>query len=296
MAVVSVNRALSREEDVTSGPIRLIDEYLVEVDDPTDGPVVAREAVGVPRFQDEHPDNPNAFVVNIGTKDIPGTRLLFLVVIEYDTSVFPISLIPENEEPQIAWSGLEREMILEKDINNKPIVNSANDKFDPPPTESFHQMVCNIQRNESDYNPKTAEEFLDTVNVADITIAGYEIAAEQARMVRFSGRTLDRQGQILFTVSYEIHVAKLLPLAEPVLPATVGTPLFHRRDILDQGLNTLVGSTKTPIIDNANAVVKKAVLLDLDGDKLDPALDGKFITFETLKKTDWESLDLPEGL
>src|SRR5262249_40989068 len=54
---------------------------------------------------------------------------------------------PLNRPPRISWGFTQFQIVAEQDANGKVYVNSAGERFDPPPMIDDTRLVCTIERN-----------------------------------------------------------------------------------------------------------------------------------------------------
>lgn len=71
---------------------------------------------------------------------------------------------PLLRPPDIAWSKATYGKPLAKDLDGKPVVNSAGQPYDPPVEIERTRQVLTITRNELAYDYDLAEEYADALN------------------------------------------------------------------------------------------------------------------------------------
>lgn len=291
MAVVSVNKVSDPENDRSVDQDRPIELYIVIVDTAVDGANVALNASGIPAIGDKHPTNSAATARRIRPL-ITASRLAYMVRVQYSTSTTFVSptLNPLDEDPEIEWGNLDIEVIIERDINDNPITNSAGDVVDPPLTDTRTLQVCRITRNEKKWDPEKQRFFIDTTNNATLRVAGLRLFAGQGRLRRYTGRNASRNGQDFFIVNYEIIVASL------DIEAQDDSLLFHRREYIDQGFNIIVGGKLVEITKDDGSKLDVERKLDGTGELLPVASAAFYNTRITLEQTNWSGLDLPRSI
>lgn len=303
MAIVSSNK----RQQVDGASQDLITKsytevYLVQVDVATQDPVSIRDANAaspdpIPDFGDEFPSDSKAHVATKGVSAVSGSRLLFEVTVEYSTGS-PTSFTttddlgdPLQEPTQINWDIIETERVVTIDINKAAIENSAEDPFDPTITETDHRLQVTIVRNEETYNAQAASDFMDTTNVAEVSIAGLVAAIGVAKCVQFTAQSAETNGVQYHIVTYRFIFASPGDLDE------LGQPILWKRILLDIGLNKIVGGEKVPITSAAGPRITKPVKLDGAGLPLAVGAPPKYKRFVTLRTSVFADLNLPaEGL
>jgi hypothetical protein len=71
---------------------------------------------------------------------------------------------PLQRPIRISWGESEMTAPIDRDINNKPIVNSAGDPFDPPESRTIKVKRLTIRRFEPFFDLAKAETYEDTIN------------------------------------------------------------------------------------------------------------------------------------
>lgn len=71
---------------------------------------------------------------------------------------------PSFEKPEVSWSWGTVQVALARDMMGKPILNSAQLPFSPPPTFAFQYPILTITRNELRYNLDRMEAFNGNLN------------------------------------------------------------------------------------------------------------------------------------
>ncbi len=91
------------------------------------------------------------------------------------------------------------------------VVNAAGEPFDPPVMRRQSFPVLEITEFETVFDAKKAQKFIDSVNVDQITIAGFEIPPRSAFMMGISTpgirwETIDDIEFFYFPIVYTIHL------------------------------------------------------------------------------------------
>jgi len=241
MAVTKVER-LTEGEDSTQTGTGWTDTivWLVTVDDVED---TSREAAAasaggtsIPSIGDEHPADSNSKATSIKPARYKD-RLHWKVSVDYKTSNVHGSMSghsgdqaenPLNDPVEVTWSTEFQTVPITEafDGTNKiPVLNSANDPFDPPVEQEDATSTVTIVRNEA-HLPKFGADYVNTVNSAATTIAGLPVKARQARIVECSAQRAERNGTRYWQVTYRI-LFKLKDIT--------GTDDNWDRHVLDQG-------------------------------------------------------------
>lgn len=291
MSIVSV------KENLESGSLKLEGKtrkytrtFLVKVSDANTGPLEAALAAGIPRLGTVYAFNSetdgNAYVTSVSPTRRKEKPSWFDVGVEYTWEFQSSSLSGDPgqillELPQIAIRFVETSKPVANDINNKPIANSAGERFDPLPQIEEAHMVIEIRRNEMTFDAAQAADLLNTVNADHV----WGLNLRQALMKNIGGQRINWNGYVLWEKHYEVHVKESWKL-----------------ELLDHGLNqgfpspgeTDPNQWLTRITDKWGVPVETPVNLDGQGRPLPPGQDAVFRKFDIYEERSWAQLDLPE--
>jgi hypothetical protein len=91
---------------------------------------------------------------------------------------------PLDELPRIQWDIGSTGEAFDRDVDGNPIVNSAGDAFDPPPSSDYVSVFFTISRNEQTYNAPQALVFQNKVNSTALSILGmFAVEPGQLRII-----------------------------------------------------------------------------------------------------------------
>lgn len=167
------------------------------------------------------------------------------------------------EPPTINFSTVEETVAIEEDVDGNPIVNSAGNPFESPPTKviTYKEMV--VTRNESFFNLAQSNEFERKVNNAPVRLWGFGLIAA-GKMICLSilpENDITPEATII-RVQYRFQIK-----FEGAAP--------HQLRLLDLGYNSLIdvdGTTKqVPIRDANKVVIQSPVLLNGSGAPYSPS-------------------------
>jgi len=216
-------------------------------DAPMDTLELARSP-GIPCYGDAHP---NDGWLRAG---LPQVRALspwfFEVTIVYkipDLSTFNNEDNPLNAPPDRRWGYVECTEPIDEDLDGNPIVNTAGDTFDPPPTETFYDPLYTVVRNEAVAGAIVSLQYNDAVNAdpflgaspgeAWIRVESEEVHAKQltyCRMtyaVQFRVNKRDKAGWKLRILNQgynsKFQTGSDDTAVRPVMDKRTGTPISH---------------------------------------------------------------------
>lgn len=184
--------------------------------------------------------------------------------------------------PEIRFFFVPYDKVVEKDINNKPIVNSAGQPFGEATVVEAHRLAVSITRNEATYIVPLARQYIDTIN-SDVVFGGVPQFA--AKITVFDGTRRTSPTELWWEINYEIQFADtdwLLRLEDrgfyEINSDNPGTSLFPNlvriRDSEDQ----------PQIVES---------LLDGNGGALGKGLDAVELTFHVRRERAFSVLNLP---
>ena len=141
--------------------------FIVVTDDPRDNVAVVREAPNIPRLGEGYPDDRvYAWAHFIAPTQRDGTPLVWDVGVLYSTD--PGEWIenqnPLDRPPDVQWSTetFTEEFVV--DQNGVSVKNTANVPFDPPLTRLAAIPVCAVTRNQINFDPSVALQFVPCTN------------------------------------------------------------------------------------------------------------------------------------
>lgn len=292
MSIHSVNETVGARGNVNE---KGVNEYTrvfqVITTAPTVGAVAVRMATGIPRRYDAYAtatetDN-SSLATRIATQQDDENPLIWEVTVDYGS--------PSTDQDQsgatepnpvlrpavLAWSFQKFQRAVWKDKDNKGILNSAKEFFDPPPEMDDSRPILTITRNQLTYNTAIAIDYQDAVN--SDSFLGF--AAGKVKVAGISAQSQVEGRYVFWSVTYEFEFRR------------EGWKL----SILDQGRNKRVGANLTPILQkdasgNAiNVAVSDPVPLDGSGGELSNPTPStaKFLDFDVYKTMPFAALHLP---
>ncbi len=239
MAVVRVGerkgrRATSEGDDGVRTHQRV---FYVKTDSDTDHGNVVLAAPGLPQLNEQHPTDFSYIVMGRDPREIPGAKGQWEVDIEYgqrplseppgsqggqqklllrDPQIsvgFQAMLIPASGEskPGAAINYTVGEGWFGKNIWTIGLTNAAGEPWDPPVMRQQSMLVITIMRHEAVFDNAEALQFIDTVNDAAVTIAGFDLPARTGKMMGITTpgiawETFEDVQFFTFPVTYTIHV------------------------------------------------------------------------------------------
>lgn len=266
--------------------------------DDGDKPHLAKTADGIPRKGDPHPDNAAATCrsVSVDQEHNEDFNWVFIVTCNYSTKLPPsgASNPDEIENPLLRpaiyeWSEEFDERPMDKAFDPTdhetvvPVVNSAFEPFDPPPTKETSIRVLTITRNEPTFDPRPLDStYKGKTN--DAAFLGYSAGEVLFASVQAT-RNLEN-GVFFWSVMY-------------VFKMRVGGWID---EVLDQGYYQLVTEETTvkkkPILDDEGEPIVAPALLNGSGVPLavpqtgQPPPEGVYLIFEKYERADFGGLNL----
>ena len=298
-------------------------KYIVESSTPNDLNIhAARKAVGMPAPAAKYEFDPGVFNAAITLDDIKfaSNRTLFYFNVEYapqelstqtDTSEDPL-----KQKPKVSYGTVKYQVpfdlaYAEGDTQGNPsapVVNTAFQKFDPPPVKLKINRLVTIQYNVRIFREEWTDDFIDTVNESKISILGANSAIGCARINDLNAsNAFDSNGREYFQVTVVIEKSK-----EPFKPKFLsqGFMALSSEGILDNiyiftdpdagtGLKSVIqcksdfANVKQLIVDGLLEPVQEPHKLDEDG-KLLFSGDPVYVEYQQNWLADWSPLLIPK--
>lgn len=186
--------------------LRVVGETFLEYDVlfSTDVPIAQQtllslNASGIPSYWEPHPYDPWSYVSSKSEWWINAN--MRRVRVNYSTIEDPFA-----QEPIWSYTFSGTNEPIDRDKDNKPIINVVKESPDPPLTEEFHDLVVHYNHNWQAYNPLIAADYQNAINSNAYLIAGYNYPARTVLIRNFSGEPM-RAGAILYwNVTMEFHI------------------------------------------------------------------------------------------
>lgn len=216
--------------------------------------------------------DPLAFLIDFAEQQTSEDGLTWEVTVSYGKLEIE-EPDPTERDIDVSWNFTQFQRSLERDVNGKPIRNSANDPFGEALVRDDSRPVLTISRNESSFSPALAWFYRDATN-AD-TFWG---APRGTCKVSNISATLQRDQEFgeFWRVTYEFH--------------------FNQAGwsdrVLDQGYNELVGGEPKKIKDSEGLPITEPALLDGVGGKLAADDSPVFRRFEKYPRLPFAAFNL----
>ena len=158
----------------------------------------------IPERYDIHPSDPTAYCNSLDIKPDGGEDGKgWIVTASYTNKIDPQQNEPNPEDrpPQVTWSFAQFQTIAEQDKDDKAIVNTLKQQFNPPPEKDASNIILNYTRFEGTFSPSLAIQYQDTVNATNFLGA----PARTAKLQSITANQVYEDGDLYWQVSYEIH-------------------------------------------------------------------------------------------
>jgi len=244
----------------------------------TDTEAAVLGASGLPAIGAAHPGDSKVYCKNLRATRVEG--LTWHVTARYEvpqsSTGGEYAEDPTTLDPEITFGDEVYEEAADKDKDGVAVLTSAKRPFDPPLMLPWPRRVIVITRNEATFNAATAEGYINTVNSAQITVAGLTISAGCGLMRRLNAqKAWAPNGDAYWIVTYEIAVD-------------------NRRGwtarVLDQDYYTL---DKNCCKDESGRPATRPMPLNGYGYQLAAGGTPVFLTFTVYTTAAWSGLSLP---
>lgn len=257
--------------------------FIVVSNSRSDSATGARQATGVPRRGDPHPEDAVMVCVNIDASQT--APFVFEVNCEYSTRGFGPG--DENDHPLDKPAVREYGFISSiepayTDRDGNAILTSARVEFDPTLERPVYDPYVIVTRNQATFSASTALNFIGHVNSASWTVPGTNdtVTAGQALCTNIAGSEAWYEGQRYYEVRYEFHLRE---------------DGFAKR-VVDRGMMKLAASGSAlcyeVITDDNGNPVSEPVLLDGSGGVLACGGTPVYLTYDVFPEANFNSLNL----
>jgi len=239
---------------------------------PASRPLIALDQDDIPQLWDVHPYNSWLYVSN-RTVEIRSSTL-FYITVNYSLMENPLA-----QPAEFSWSHVDNEEPIDRDIYGNPITNSAGELPDPPITETFHDTLLRVTRNEANFFPVIADGYKNSVN--SNTFLGFPPGTVKCTV--FEGEITRAATLTYYIVRYEFQIrTKFLNSA---------TECWKKR-FMDAGFREKVGTEYEVIKDKDGVPLSEPSLLDGSGKKLAAGATPVFLEFETKQPMDFSFFNM----
>lgn len=169
--------------------------------------------------------------------------------------------------------------LIDRDVNDNPLVNKAGDPFEPRPEDVRYITAIEVKWYNRTYDMNFWETYADSTNAA--TVWGREPNTLLMIGMPAGNRKVDRNGTY-YEIKGEFHWNKK----------------GWKRTFLNAGRNELapintIDYKKIPICDDAGVPVRQPWPLDNAGAKLPTSAEVIWLEFTVKEPRDWGPLNLP---
>jgi len=284
MAIVSVKKIFEgRDADYSVGKAQRIRRYTrvwrVITDDREDeGPTILAALPPIGSIYSAA--DPAAWLRHLHPSNASFSPYVWICTGAY-SSEFEVKENPLEEPAKITWKTQNFRRPYTKDRENKAILNSAGDPFDPPIEGDDSRWQCTIQKNVAAV-PIVVLTYKDAINEAAFTVRGVEFPERTAKIMSMEISDTQRAGDADNPIEFYSFTWSF-----------AGDPDNWDLEILDAGMRELNDNDKLQRIYNDDGQpVHSPVPLDGAGAKLEnPNPDtAVFIDGKIYKKKDFSVL------
>lgn len=324
MAIKSINEQhQARRSSYSDGKIKHSRAWLVECDDPRDGPskallaampwtppaasgptyttltdeefltAVTNPMLASPSGSAYFTGSLNCRVSSLEVEPVKDSDVVFVVVGNYESVDDEAAAIPPlDRPPTFAYSANEytEPYFLDESTPKRPMANSAGDPFESSSEREQATLVITMNRNEATFSPVEAVEIANTTNAEPILLDGVTYGKD---CLKIAMPTAQKQLEYVSGIPYSYYAVTR------VFKARRET---HVDRLLDVGYNELAlvpgpsGSPvidRVPIVDPAGAKISRPWPLDGKGYAI-PSPSGSPAVLERrpYRSVSWTSMSL----
>lgn len=266
------SRSASMSVSGATSTIELTRAFKIILDSGGEGAeVAALTAPGLPVARQPHPYFFPARLKSLQLQPEGNDHKIWIADAAYGTDTESQEERPDNpldEPPELEWGFQQFQRVADKDNNGKPIINKANEQFDPLPEIDDSRLVLTYSRNEPTFPVSLAIQYRDAVNsdtwngVPEGKVKCQNIGARRMHRATEGGTFY------YWNVNYEFHFR----------------PDDWDLHILNQGYRLNTDGTYSSATDEEGRALNQPVLLDIDGQELTTGATPIFLDFEVYRK------------
>jgi hypothetical protein len=261
------------------------ESYLVRMSSASDGAEAAKLADGIPQEGDADATNPFMVVASVDATEKDNDPRTFTVRPTYRVMGIDNQFDPTLDPPDENWTSESIREAIDTEpygTEKRPIVNSADEDFDPPPERDFGVMVMTYSHNLPVYNTSVLGPLLYSTNNA--TFRGYPPGC--ALMAGISGQPRRKGSLAYWRVTYTIKFRYQLDKD--------GNQVGWKWRVVNRGYRKKLGYGLgyLNILDEHGMPVSKPQFLKADGDVLEPGGTPNILAFELFPRMNWAGLGI----
>lgn len=289
------------------GQRRYVVSHVVVTDDAKDGVQVVGDAPGVPTlyapYQYGNDVDLGSTLKAIRPRRMDGTQTAWQVDLEYDSTLGHPDTgqrDPTMRRRKKQWSATSYEVPLEVDLFGNPIINTANDEFDPPPMRVRRGLRLVYTKNVATESEVGFHySFIDCVN--EDTFQGF--VPRTACMVDFAADEQFDNNQLYWEMTMVFEFRTMIPNpitkihevdANGVVNLQPGPYFPWNKTILNNGLHRLGADGKLhACFDDDKGKARQPVRLELNGSQMPsnrPRSDAIFLSWQVSEQKSFAAL------
>jgi len=265
MSVVNVKKSWQLSYGISTDGRTASEVYTVLLDAVPVSVAIVALAAGIPRVDDTtYPGDD--WMVCSEVNPVATGPMYYTVTVNYEKVGSGDDETPMQADAKFSWSKTTTTEPKDFDVNGKPIVNSVDERVDPPLAFEVVDRILKYSKNVATYNVQARSEY-DNVTNSD-EFLGWPAGTVLCRPI---DATIKRPGnQSYYRESYEFWFRK----GVPVVGGTGGPAKAWYRRWLNQGLRSSGGTNDdgsrrfAPILDSQNNPITEPVNLAADGTPL----------------------------
>lgn len=171
--------------------------------------------LSLPSIGSVHPSHSDAYCVSkSAVNDEPWTG--WKVVCNYSTERTVHATDPEQDETLVSFTSEIFQEVVQKDYNNKAVLNSAGDLFQEPPLRDAARLIAHVKTNLLAV-PTWILSYQNAINDADCTVGGLTVAKWCAKMQNIAVSERKKRGATsYYELSYDIYINKDTWIFQPI--------------------------------------------------------------------------------
>jgi hypothetical protein len=171
--------------------------------------VEAETAAGIPALGSVHPSDTSRVAKSVSAKFHSEKANVILVTVDYgevENEGEQEDTAPWDEPDEVSWEDSEGNEPFFRDVDDKPVVNSAGEPFEDFLERDSGELSVTINRNSLDYSASQSVGYRNVINSAPFTLDGASIGKGEAKMSGISAKTAYYEGTKYYQITYKLKL------------------------------------------------------------------------------------------
>lgn len=237
----------------------------------------------IPSAGAPHPDNPYVFALGFNIRELGNSGRRWIVSVGYQS--IGATQDPIDEPPTGTWEEQPYEAAIDQDAAGVPILNAADEGYDPPVQREFSDWIFTYSRNVATFNTAFWSPFRHSIN--SNVFRGFP--AKMCKVMRISAQSRLRGNLAYFRLTVAIGIRDYYRKGQDGTVKQLGwTKLLENK-----GFRRKISAGKyEPILDELGFPTRTPVYLKADGsDKVTDIANANWREHQVFTLKDFSLMD-----